>query len=115
MKGQGGNKFINVELFVGSRDNSVRIAEITLNKTDEGYRLYASTLTLGDDNQCIDVEIPEEKGNRAHPFIRNCDCAVCLPRRMMEAKGKQQKGENKYTPRLCRSGMHDNNKYSCVC
>jgi hypothetical protein len=30
-----------------------------------------------------------------------------------KTKGKSQKGE--YTPRLCKSGRHDNNKYSCVC
>ena len=70
-KGQGGNKDIRIDLFAGSAKNSVKIAEVILeNDGDEQYSLYATTLTLGEDNQCIDAFIDlngngeQEKGDR---------------------------------------------------
>ena len=80
-KGQGGNKEISIDLFVGSASNSVKIAEIILkNEGNDEYSLYASTLTLGEDNQSIDAFIElkdngeKEKGElKASDLCPNCN------------------------------------------
>lgn len=61
-KSQGGNKKITIELFVGSAQNSVKIAEGELEALPQGgYNLYfSSTLPNEDENQCVDMHIEEK-------------------------------------------------------
>lgn len=48
-KGQGGNEYLDIDIFVGSRDNSVTLAKLTvrpLGHEGEGYGLYDHMDTL---------------------------------------------------------------------
>lgn len=62
-KQQGGNKFIEINLFVarsrGSAEDSIKIAELSLKRLADGYHLYVSTIGTGDNNQCIDQVITD--------------------------------------------------------
>ena len=42
-KGQGGNEYLDIDIFVGSRDNSVTLARFTVRPSDKGYALYDHT------------------------------------------------------------------------
>lgn len=67
-KGQGGNDRLEIDIFVGSAKESIKIVEGTVRKENDGYTVYITTLGQGESDQCIDT------------FVRE--------------KGEKQKGEN---------------------
>lgn len=74
-KGQGGNDRLEIDIFMGSAKNSVKIIEGSIRKEGEGYTVYITTLGQGDREQCIDTFIKEkgekQKGERV-------ECSHCL-------------------------------------
>ncbi len=69
-KGQGGNKYLNIDIFMGSAKNSIKILEGTITQENDGYVVYFTTLTEGENNQCIDTFI---KGNKQ----KTAKCLKC--------------------------------------
>ena len=59
-KGQGGNDRLEIDIFMGSAKNSVKIIEGSIRKEGEGYTVYITTLGQGDSEQCIDTFIKEK-------------------------------------------------------
>lgn len=62
-KGQGGNNHLDIDVFIGSSKESVKILEGTVEKDGEGYTVYVTTIGQGDNDQCIDTFI-KEKGEK---------------------------------------------------
>ena len=79
-KGQGGNKFIDISLSVGSAKDSKPIARIVLASEGEYYRL---TTRVGADERASEVLLDIE-GRHIHDYYTRED---------REIKGKQQTGE----------------------
>lgn len=63
-KGQGGNKYIDINLNVGSATESEHFANVRLNIIDGVYTLW------------IDGEIVKTKGNK-QKGENNCGCGIC--------------------------------------
>lgn len=65
-KGQGGNNHLDIDIFVGSSNESKKIIEGTITPEGNGYVVYITTLGQGDDDQCIDtivkVKAEQKKG-----------------------------------------------------
>ena len=97
-KGQGGNKFIDISLSVGSAKDSKPIARIVLASEGEYYRL---TTRVGADERAEEIKI-DGNGQRLtdeecrHDSTRlthdGTFCADCNEE--LNDKGKQQKGED---------------------
>lgn len=72
-KGQGGNDYLDIDIFVGSTENSIPLAKFTARYTDElpdggsGYALY-------DENDEIIKWIEDKKGNK-----QKGECSKHLP------------------------------------
>lgn len=75
-KGQGGNDRLEIDIFMGSAKNSVKIIEGSIRKEGEGYTVYITTLGQGDREQCIDTFI-KEKGEKQKGDILGYYCKGC--------------------------------------
>ena len=75
-KGQGGNNHLDIDVFVGSAKDSVKIIEGTITKEGNGYVVYISTLGQRDD-QCIDTVV-KIKGERqkGESICKQCGARV---------------------------------------
>lgn len=56
-KGQGGNKHLDIDVFVGSAKESVKILEGTITPEGDGYVVYVTTIGQGVSDQCIDITV----------------------------------------------------------
>ena len=73
-KGQGGNYRLEIDVFMGSAKNSVKILEGSIRREGEGYTVYVTTIGQGDNDQCIDTFI-REKGEKQKG--ESSKCAKC--------------------------------------
>jgi hypothetical protein len=79
-KGQGGNKYLNIELFAGDAKHPVRVAYISLDKIDKGYGL--TFLPIKEDGKSIFIsdELIAEKAKKIQPQKCYCeDSGLSIP------------------------------------
>lgn len=75
-KGQGGNEYIEIDIFVGSRENSVTLARLTvrpLGHEGNGYGLYDHMDTLICSISDQEMKTPEKGEKQKGEGINNCE------------------------------------------
>lgn len=84
-KNQGGNKYVDIDLFTGSVDNSKHFANVRLNIIDGVYTLW------------LDGEIvKQDKGRSDEEYLKGIYHKFDKPEiveKMLAEKGERQKGE----------------------
>lgn len=93
-KGQGGNKFLMIEIGDGERK---KLAEANIRVKENGLHIYFTTL-LGKNDQSVDYFMPFQKGNIWDEMDKD------FPKGFIQEKGEKQKGE--VIP--CECGYPDN-------